>query len=226
MPVGARRKAMAGRSALCISSFANGAWGEERRQEWTGLDWRSRRRRAASTQVRLALLRSARNLRRGAAYPLRIAPRFGTRARGNKELHTMGNRKNMAIQNRLTQTLGIERPVLLAPMDLVSGGRLAAAVSHAGGLGLLAAAMATATGLTENGSARATPGSAAASSPGASLSGLRSWSALSLTGLPPSCFRLVIHGPSPQPYATLARGSSAKCRPCRRRARQWRPVRT
>jgi nitronate monooxygenase len=36
----------------------------------------------------------------------------------------------MAIQNRLTQTLGIEHPVLLAPMDLVSGGRLAAAVSH------------------------------------------------------------------------------------------------
>lgn len=41
------------------------------------------------------------------------------------------------MQNRLTQTLGIEHPVLLAPMDLVSGGRLAAAVSHAGGLGLL-----------------------------------------------------------------------------------------
>jgi nitronate monooxygenase len=43
----------------------------------------------------------------------------------------------MAIQNRLTQILGIEHPVLLAPMDLVSGGRLAAAVSQAGGLGLL-----------------------------------------------------------------------------------------
>jgi len=43
----------------------------------------------------------------------------------------------MAIQNRLTQMLGIEHPVLLAPMDLVSGGRLAAAVSQAGGLGLL-----------------------------------------------------------------------------------------
>ena len=28
----------------------------------------------------------------------------------------------MAIQNRLTQTLGIEHPVLLAPMDIVSGG--------------------------------------------------------------------------------------------------------
>src|SRR5208337_3745907 len=43
----------------------------------------------------------------------------------------------MTIQNRLTQLLGIVHPVLLAPMDLVSGGRLAAAVSQAGGLGLL-----------------------------------------------------------------------------------------
>ena len=43
----------------------------------------------------------------------------------------------MPIKNRLTQMLGIQHPVLLAPMDLVSGGRLAAAVSQAGGLGLL-----------------------------------------------------------------------------------------
>jgi nitronate monooxygenase len=43
----------------------------------------------------------------------------------------------MAIRNRLTQTLGIEHPILLAPMDAVAGGRLAAAVSHAGGLGLI-----------------------------------------------------------------------------------------
>ena len=43
----------------------------------------------------------------------------------------------MPIHNRLTRLLGIEHPILLAPMDLVSGGRLAAAVSHAGGLGLL-----------------------------------------------------------------------------------------
>lgn len=39
--------------------------------------------------------------------------------------------------NRVTRALGIEHPVLLAPMDLVSGGRLAAAVTHAGGLGLI-----------------------------------------------------------------------------------------
>ena len=43
----------------------------------------------------------------------------------------------MAIRTRLTQMLDIEHPVLLAPMDLVSGGRLAAAVTQAGGLGLL-----------------------------------------------------------------------------------------
>jgi nitronate monooxygenase len=43
----------------------------------------------------------------------------------------------MAIRNRLTATLGIEHPILLAPMDVISGGKLAAAVSHAGGLGLL-----------------------------------------------------------------------------------------
>lgn len=43
----------------------------------------------------------------------------------------------MAIQNRLTQTLGIDHPILLAPMDIVSGGGLSAAVSNAGGLGLI-----------------------------------------------------------------------------------------
>jgi nitronate monooxygenase len=43
----------------------------------------------------------------------------------------------MALETRVTRLLGIEHPVLLAPMDIVSGGRLAAAVSQAGGLGLL-----------------------------------------------------------------------------------------
>jgi nitronate monooxygenase len=43
----------------------------------------------------------------------------------------------MPLTTRLTRLLGIDHPILLAPMDLVSGGRLAAAVSHAGGLGLL-----------------------------------------------------------------------------------------
>jgi nitronate monooxygenase len=43
----------------------------------------------------------------------------------------------MPLQTRLTVTLGIEHPILLAPMDLVASGQLAAAVSHAGGLGLI-----------------------------------------------------------------------------------------
>ena len=43
----------------------------------------------------------------------------------------------MAFRNRVTALLGIEHPVLLAPMDTVADGKLAAAVSTAGGLGLL-----------------------------------------------------------------------------------------
>ncbi|BBY10088.1 NAD(P)H-dependent flavin oxidoreductase [Mycobacterium marseillense] len=43
----------------------------------------------------------------------------------------------MPLPTRLTEFFDIEHPVLLAPMALVSGGRLAAAVTRAGGLGLL-----------------------------------------------------------------------------------------
>lgn len=43
----------------------------------------------------------------------------------------------MAIRTTLTETLGLEYPIVLAPMGCVSGGRLAAAVSNAGGLGLV-----------------------------------------------------------------------------------------
>lgn len=43
----------------------------------------------------------------------------------------------MAIETALTKLLGIRHPVVLAPMGAVSGGRLAAAVTRAGGLGLL-----------------------------------------------------------------------------------------
>jgi nitronate monooxygenase len=43
----------------------------------------------------------------------------------------------MSIATRLTELLRIEHPILLAPMDLVADGRLAAAVSRAGGLGIL-----------------------------------------------------------------------------------------
>lgn len=43
----------------------------------------------------------------------------------------------MALSTELTRTLGIKHPILLAPMDVISGGRLTAAVSLAGGLGIL-----------------------------------------------------------------------------------------
>jgi nitronate monooxygenase len=43
----------------------------------------------------------------------------------------------MTLRTRLTEKLGIRHPVLLAPMGSIAGGRLAAAVSAAGGLGLI-----------------------------------------------------------------------------------------
>jgi nitronate monooxygenase len=43
----------------------------------------------------------------------------------------------MAIRTVLTDRLGIVHPIVLAPMGGVAGGRLAAAVSNAGGLGLV-----------------------------------------------------------------------------------------
>lgn len=44
---------------------------------------------------------------------------------------------NMAISTKLTQRLGIQHPIILAPMGSVAGGALAAAVSAAGGFGLI-----------------------------------------------------------------------------------------
>jgi nitronate monooxygenase len=41
------------------------------------------------------------------------------------------------IETALTRLLGIEHPILLAPMGLAAGGRLAAAVTNTGGLGLV-----------------------------------------------------------------------------------------
>ena len=43
----------------------------------------------------------------------------------------------MAIHTSLTRQLGIDHPVILAPMGFVSGGALAAAVSSAGGFGII-----------------------------------------------------------------------------------------
>src|ERR1700738_1682652 len=41
------------------------------------------------------------------------------------------------LKTRLTEFFDIEHPILSAPMALISGGRLAAAVTSAGGLGLI-----------------------------------------------------------------------------------------
>uniref|UniRef100_UPI0005B26CB9 nitronate monooxygenase n=1 Tax=Methylobacterium sp. B34 TaxID=95563 RepID=UPI0005B26CB9 len=43
----------------------------------------------------------------------------------------------MALRTRLTEAFGLRHPIVLAPMDPASGGALAAAVSAAGGLGLI-----------------------------------------------------------------------------------------
>ncbi len=43
----------------------------------------------------------------------------------------------MVIRTALTKAFGLEYPIVLAPMAGIAGGRLAAAVSNAGGLGLV-----------------------------------------------------------------------------------------
>lgn len=43
----------------------------------------------------------------------------------------------MRLKTRLTEKLAIEHPILLAPMGIMAGGRLAAAVTNAGGLGII-----------------------------------------------------------------------------------------
>ena len=42
----------------------------------------------------------------------------------------------VAISTRLSERLQVRHPVICAPMDMIAGGKLAAAVSSAGGLGL------------------------------------------------------------------------------------------
>jgi len=50
------------------------------------------------------------------------------------------------VKTRLTEEFGIRHPILCAPMALIAGGRLAAAVSDAGGLGILGGGYAGALG--------------------------------------------------------------------------------
>jgi nitronate monooxygenase len=62
------------------------------------------------------------------------------------------------IETALTRMLGIEHPILLAPMGSAAGGKLAAAVTNAGGLGLVGSGYANVDAirreLTEAGNAR------------------------------------------------------------------------
>ncbi len=62
------------------------------------------------------------------------------------------------IETALTRLLGIDHPILLAPMGSAAGGKLAAAVTHAGGLGMVGSGYADANivrkELTEAGNAR------------------------------------------------------------------------
>ncbi|WP_411976263.1 nitronate monooxygenase [Sulfitobacter faviae] len=44
------------------------------------------------------------------------------------------------LTTRLTKRLGIDHPIIQAPMAFAAGGRLAAAVSGAGGLGMIGGA--------------------------------------------------------------------------------------
>lgn len=43
----------------------------------------------------------------------------------------------MRLKTRLTEKLGVKHPILLAPMNVMAGGKLSAAVSDAGGLELI-----------------------------------------------------------------------------------------
>src|SRR5258705_9924520 len=49
----------------------------------------------------------------------------------------MFSEERMSIDTPLTALLGIQHPILSAPMDVVAGARLAAAVSTGGGFGIL-----------------------------------------------------------------------------------------
>src|SRR5262245_2709117 len=78
--------------------------------------------------------------------PFASASRRPTRAQ--HRCHTDPKRPNMPIQTALTNMLALTHPVLLAPMDLVADARLTAAVSAAGGFGILGGGYGEATWLS------------------------------------------------------------------------------
>src|SRR5690349_14119019 len=52
-------------------------------------------------------------------------------------LRVQCRRSHMPLSTPLTKRLGIQHPILLAPMDVVAGATLVRAVSNAGGFGIL-----------------------------------------------------------------------------------------
>ena len=54
-----------------------------------------------------------------------------------------------SIETALTRLLGIQHPILLAPMGSAAGGKLAAAVTHAGGLGMVGSGYASTTAIRQ-----------------------------------------------------------------------------
>ena len=54
----------------------------------------------------------------------------------------------MTISTRLTELLHIEHPIMLAPMDIVADGKLAATVTRAGGFGIIGGGYGNETWLT------------------------------------------------------------------------------
>lgn len=57
--------------------------------------------------------------------------------RGRDNGHEVVSSEDTMINTRLTEQFGIRHPIVCAPMGLVTGGALAAAVSRAGGLGIV-----------------------------------------------------------------------------------------
>jgi hypothetical protein len=59
---------------------------------------------------------------------------------GIRQAGRRGRIEVMALRTSFTEALSVDHPIALAPMGGCAGGALAAAVSNAGGLGLLGAA--------------------------------------------------------------------------------------
>jgi nitronate monooxygenase len=124
------------------------------------------------------------------------------------------------IETALTRLLGIRHPILLAPMGSAAGGKLAAAVTHAGGLGLLGSGYADEKAvrreLSEAGNARVGIGFilwALDKNPAALDVALDAR---------PMAIMLSFGDPSPTPAASRRRAARSSAR-CRRSTRPGRP---